>query len=69
MTTNMGKIDRILRLAVAAALFFYAFAGGFAAMGALQWVAAAVAAVFAITALVGNCPAYSIVGIKTCRTS
>ncbi|MEO0866443.1 MAG: DUF2892 domain-containing protein [Pseudomonadota bacterium] len=25
------------------------------------------AAVFTLTALVGNCPLYSIVGIKTCK--
>ncbi len=66
MTVNMGKIDRGLRLVVAAALIYFAFATG---SGILFWLALAVAAVFFVTALIGNCPAYSILGIKTCRAS
>lgn len=69
MTTNMGKVDRGLRLAVAAILLVLAFGTGVASSGVLFWLAIAVAAVFALTALVGNCPLYSIIGIKTCRTS
>lgn len=67
MSTNMGKADRILRLVIAVALLFVAFATSFAAAGILHWVAIVVAVVFVVTALVGNCPLYSIVGLKTCR--
>ncbi|MFP7675460.1 YgaP-like transmembrane domain [Marivita sp. S0852] len=67
MTTNMGKADRIARLAVAAALLVLAFGTSVLASGLLFWLALAVAAVFAVTALVGNCPLYALVGLKTCR--
>lgn len=68
MTTNMGKTDRALRLVAAAVLLFLAFGTQFAAAGILHWVLIAIAAVFALTSLVGNCPLYSLLGIKTCRT-
>jgi hypothetical protein len=67
MTTNMGTIDRGLRLAIVAALVFMAFATTVLGGGILFWLALAVAAVFTVTSLVGNCPLYSIVGLKTCR--
>lgn len=67
MSTNMGKIDRGLRLAVAAVLVILAFGSSALGAGLLFWVALAVAAIFTLTAFVGNCPLYSIVGLKTCR--
>lgn len=67
MTTNMGKIDRSLRLVVAAALVYAAFGVGLS--GLWFWLALIVAGVFAVTSLIGNCPLYSIVGIKTCQRS
>ena len=67
MTTNMGKLDRGLRLVVAAVLVWAAFGTAVAAAGVLHWLALIVAAVFVLTALVGNCPLYSIVGLRTCR--
>ncbi|MBA5779447.1 DUF2892 domain-containing protein [Stappia sp. F7233] len=69
MTVNMGKADRSIRLVVAAVLLVAAFTSEVASSGALHWLAIAVAAVFALTALVGNCPLYSLVGIRTCRVS
>jgi hypothetical protein len=66
MTTNMGTFDRGARLAVAVILLFLAF-GTQTLTGVLFWLAVVVAAVFAVTALVGNCPLYSIMGIKTRR--
>lgn len=70
MRTNMGMIDRGIRLIVAAALLYGAF-GGAAVLtaGALHWIAIAVAVVFILTSLVGNCPLYSILGIRTCRAA
>jgi VIT1/CCC1 family predicted Fe2+/Mn2+ transporter len=67
MTKNMGQLDRGLRFAVGVALLLATFAFGIGT-GWLHWVMAAVGAVMLVTALVGNCPAYSLVGIKTCRT-
>ncbi|MGD9293643.1 MAG: DUF2892 domain-containing protein [Roseobacter sp.] len=67
MTNNMGKIDRGLRIAIAAVLLFVAFGTAALGSGILFWLALIVAAVFTLTALVGNCPLYSIVGFKTCQ--
>jgi len=69
MTVNMGKIDRGLRLVMTAVLAYAAFATDSLGTGVLYWAALAVAAVFALTALVGNCPLYSILGIRTCPVS
>ncbi|MEW5420662.1 DUF2892 domain-containing protein [Amorphus sp. 3PC139-8] len=66
MTTNMGRLDRGLRLVAAAVLILIAFATDFAAAGALHWVLLAVAAIFVVTALVGVCPLYRVFGIRTC---
>ena len=67
MTKNMGNIDRGLRLAIAALLLFAAFGTTFAGSGILFWLALIVAVVFTVTAFVGMCPLYRIVGIKTCK--
>ncbi|MCC1493847.1 DUF2892 domain-containing protein [Cognatishimia sp. F0-27] len=67
MITNMGKIDRGLRLVIAAALLFVAFGTTALGSGILFWLAIAVALVLTLTALVGNCPLYSIIGLKTCK--
>ena len=67
MTINMGKLDRGLRLVAAALLLWVAFGTTLAATGFLHWLAVAVAAIFTITALLGNCPLYRIVGLKTCQ--
>ncbi|MBN9245002.1 MAG: DUF2892 domain-containing protein [Mesorhizobium sp.] len=70
MRTNMGTIDRGLRLVVAAALLYAAFGGATVlAAGILHWVVIAVAVVFILTSFVGICPLYSILGIKTCRSA
>jgi hypothetical protein len=66
MKTNMGMLDRGGRLAIAVALVALSLGTGLLT-GVLFWVALAVAAVFTITALVGNCPLYSIIGLKTCK--
>ncbi|MBO9395851.1 DUF2892 domain-containing protein [Shimia sp. R9_2] len=65
MMKNMGMIDRGGRLIIAAALVYLALVAGVIG-GVLFWIALAVAAVFTLTAFVGNCPLYRIVGLKTC---
>ena len=67
MTTNMGYFDRGARLAIAAILLVLGFGANALGAGVLFWLALVVAGVFALTALLGNCPLYSIVGLKTCR--
>ncbi|WP_083591856.1 DUF2892 domain-containing protein [Aurantimonas sp. 22II-16-19i] len=67
MAVNMGKLDRGFRLVVAAALFFLA-AGTTVGDGTwLEWAFYGFGAVALLTALVGNCPLYSLLGIRTCR--
>lgn len=63
----MGNADRIIRLAVVAALVAL-FATG-TISGIWGTVALVAAGIFALTSLVGFCPLYTLVGIKTCKTS
>lgn len=64
MTTNMGLIDRGLQLILAAALLFFTMG---TASGLFFWLILAMAAVFILTAIVGICPLYRLIGLKTCR--
>ncbi|GKX35564.1 MAG: hypothetical protein MnENMB40S_31820 [Rhizobiaceae bacterium MnEN-MB40S] len=69
MSTNMGIIDRVLRLVIAAALLFGAFGAASPFSGVLFWIAVIIAVVFVITALAGFCPLYRVIGLSTCRTA
>ena len=63
MTANVGMIDRLARVVVGIALI--AFALGFIAPGtSWAWVGW-IGVVPILTALIGYCPAYSIVGCST----
>ena len=63
MTVKMGMLDRIARLVVGAALL--AFALGYFAPGTgwnwFGWIGI----LPILTALIGNCPAYSVFGWST----
>ncbi len=67
MKKNVAKFDRAGRLAIAAILIYLALGAGVLS-GVLFWIALAVAVVFVVTAVLGNCPIYSIFGLKTCRS-
>ncbi|WBU53925.1 DUF2892 domain-containing protein [Paracoccus sp. SCSIO 75233] len=67
MTANMGNIDRSVRLVIAVILLGVAFGTSWLGSGILFWLALIVAAVFALTALIGHCPLYTMIGIKTCQ--
>ena len=64
MTTNVGSIDRIVRIVLGLALI--AFALGFIAPGApyawLGWIGV----VPLLTAAAGSCPLYTVLGASTC---
>lgn len=63
MTANMGTLDRTARFVVGAALL--AFALGYLAPGTgWNWVGW-IGVVPILTALLGNCPAYSVFGCST----
>lgn len=62
---NVGGIDKVLRIVGGAALLALTFVGPFT--GTLYpW--GLVGIVPLVTGLIGWCPLYSILGIKTCRT-
>ncbi|PXX89109.1 DUF2892 domain-containing protein [Marinobacter vulgaris] len=60
MTRNMGSADRVIRAIVGIVLLALVFIGPQTAWG---WIGIIPLA----TALMGNCPAYSLIGIKTCK--
>lgn len=63
MGTNVGTPDRIVRLVVAV----LAVIGALNTAGALSIVLWIVAAIMALTALVGFCPLYRLLGVNTCK--
>ena len=64
---NEGTIDRALRIILGLALAAIAwFALGLATGSILGIIAVAIAAVLVITGLVGFCPAYRLLGLRTC---
>lgn len=66
MKKNMGGADRIVRILVAA-VFAALYFGGYVT-GTIGIVLLALAVVFVLTSLVGFCPLYTLLGIKTCKT-
>ncbi len=65
MVRNIGTIDRALRVIVGLLLIAYAIPLGFSKTG-WNWVGW-IGVVPLLTAMIGNCPAYSILGISTCK--
>jgi hypothetical protein len=59
LTTNIGTADRLIRLAAGALLIALAATG---AVGPWGWIGVLPLA----TAFLRVCPAYSLLGIKTC---
>ncbi|MCX8087300.1 MAG: DUF2892 domain-containing protein [Rhodocyclaceae bacterium] len=60
MKTNVGGIDKILRIVVGLALIVWAIMGG----PVWAWVGIVPLA----TGLIGFCPLYPLLGINTCPT-
>ncbi|SHK81256.1 Protein of unknown function [Marinobacter antarcticus] len=60
MSVNMGSADRIIRALVGIVLLALVFVGPQTPWG---WIGIVPLA----TALMGICPAYSLLGIKTCK--
>ncbi len=62
MEKNMGTLDRGLRLAVGALLVGLAATG---TIGIWGWIGI----VPIVTSAIGWCPAYTVLGIRTCPTA
>lgn len=67
MQANMGLIDRLARVVIGLVLIAYALKFGFSDTG-WNWVGW-IGIVPILTALVGYCPAYSILGLNTCSVA
>ncbi len=65
-TTNVGSTDRILRIIVGVVLLALAY---FYLAGVGMWIAGIVGVVLILTALMRTCPAYSLLGMSTCKMS
>ncbi|MGM0571974.1 DUF2892 domain-containing protein [Marinobacter sp.] len=61
MTKNMGSADRVIRVIIGLVLLSLVFVGPQTPWG---WIGI----IPLVTAAIGVCPLYSIVGIKTCPT-
>lgn len=62
MTRNIGSIDRLIRIVVGLAVLSLVFVGPHSLWGLLGLVPL-------VTAVVGWCPPYAMLGISTCRTA
>jgi hypothetical protein len=60
MTMNEGTIDRVLRVVVGVAILSLAFIGPQSPWAYLGLIPL-------LTGVVGFCPAYALLGIRTCR--
>ncbi|MBT0961290.1 YgaP family membrane protein [Denitromonas iodatirespirans] len=58
MKTNVGGIDRVLRIVAGLGLILWALVGG----PVWAWIGVVPLA----TGLLGSCPAYSLLGMNTC---
>jgi hypothetical protein len=62
LSKNVGGLDRILRLVVGAAFVAFALAGPETGYSWIGWLGI----VPLLTALLGTCPVYSLIGLSTC---
>lgn len=65
MKSNVGLLDRIIRLALAAGAIWLFFTGE---RPTWEWAVLTVGVILGLTALVGVCPLYSILGMRTKKT-
>jgi hypothetical protein len=65
MNKNVGTIDKVLRIAIAAIMAYLYFSE--TVTGTLGIIALAIGAAALITSAVGFCGLYSIIGVNTCK--
>jgi uncharacterized membrane protein YdbT with pleckstrin-like domain len=63
MNANVGMIDRVLRVVIGLILIAYAIPIGFPQTG-WNWIGW-IGVVLLLTAFVGFCPAYTLLGVST----
>ncbi len=62
MTRNEGSVDRTVRIVLGLALLALVFVGPKTSLGLVGLIPL-------VTGIVGFCPLYRVVGIRTCRTA
>lgn len=65
MQKNVGTLDHLVRLALAAVIAALYFTGTIT--GATAAVLGVVAVIFAVTGVLRWCPLYRLLGLRTCR--
>lgn len=63
MTLNMSSLDRMIRIALVVVVAVLYYTG--AISGTVGIILGVLAAVFALTSIVGFCPLYRLVGLST----
>jgi len=64
MKKNMGIVDRIIRILIAAVIGYLFYTGTIS--GVLGSVLLVVAGIFLLTGFVSSCPLYSLFGLRSC---
>ena len=65
--TNVGQVDRILRLVAGVVLLALPFVlAGETALGGFGWLSMVAGAVMLLTGAMRFCPIYRIFGLRTC---
>lgn len=64
MKKNMGNVDRMVRIVIAAIVG--AIVGFELVQGTLAYVLLGLAGIFLVTSLVSFCPLYTLFGLNTC---
>ena len=64
MKANMGTVDRIVRVLLAAVFAYLYFSG--TVTGTVGLVLVVLGGVFLLTSLISFCPLYTLVGFSTC---
>ena len=65
MSKNVGTVDRAIRILAGAVLIAFAVQLGFPATG-WNWIGW-IGIVPLLTAVAGFCPAYTLIGLSTCK--
>jgi hypothetical protein len=66
MKKNVGSVDKIIRLLLAAVLIILFVFN--VVSGVLGYILLALAAIFILTTLFSFCPIWMLFGVKTCKT-
>jgi Protein of unknown function (DUF2892) len=70
MIANVGSFDRLARLVIGALLVAWPWLGHgmmMATGGPLRWIGLIAGIVLIVTALLGTCPIYRLIGVNTCK--